>query len=94
MESLKSTVVSDIQTRMDEYATEAAAQADAMDVYSLISTEQDAQEENMDEKKKQSNADEKIIVTLCDNLHDLTEPKAKASMIWIIGEYAENNGRK
>eukprot|EP00484_Ammonia_sp_Unknown_P000832 CAMPEP_0197021362 /NCGR_PEP_ID=MMETSP1384-20130603/2227_1 /TAXON_ID=29189 /ORGANISM="Ammonia sp." /LENGTH=959 /DNA_ID=CAMNT_0042449171 /DNA_START=142 /DNA_END=3021 /DNA_ORIENTATION=+ len=32
---------------------------------------------------------EKIIVTLCDNLDSLNEPEAKASMIWIIGEYAE-----
>merc|ERR1711933_635994 len=32
---------------------------------------------------------EKIIVTLCDNLESLNEPEAKASMIWIIGEYAE-----
>merc|ERR1719445_624224 len=32
---------------------------------------------------------ERIIVTLCDNLEALNEPEAKASMIWIIGEYAE-----
>lgn len=32
---------------------------------------------------------EKIIVVLCDNLESLDEPEAKASMIWIIGEYAE-----
>lgn len=33
---------------------------------------------------------EKIIITLCKNLDLLTmNPKAKASMIWIIGEYAE-----
>merc|ERR1719464_1649444 len=32
---------------------------------------------------------EKIIVTLCDNLESLNEPEAKASMVWIIGEYAE-----
>ncbi|ETO19525.1 beta subunit of tetrameric clathrin adaptor complex AP1, partial [Reticulomyxa filosa] len=32
---------------------------------------------------------EKIIVTLCENLDVLDEPEAKASMIWIIGEYAE-----
>jgi len=32
---------------------------------------------------------EKIIVTLCENLENLDEPEAKASMIWIIGEYAE-----
>jgi len=31
----------------------------------------------------------KIIVTLCENLEVLDEPEAKASMIWIIGEYAE-----
>ena len=32
---------------------------------------------------------ESIIATLCENLEDLDEPEAKASMIWIIGEYAE-----
>ena len=32
---------------------------------------------------------ESIIATLCDNLDTLNEPQAKASMIWIIGEYAE-----
>jgi len=32
---------------------------------------------------------EKIIITLCENLENLDEPEAKASMIWIIGEYAE-----
>ncbi|KAN0065382.1 beta-adaptin [Thecaphora frezii] len=32
---------------------------------------------------------EGIIPTLCSNLEDLDEPEAKASLIWIIGEYAE-----
>jgi len=32
---------------------------------------------------------EKIIVALCENLDTLDEPEAKASMIWIIGEYAD-----
>mmetsp|Transcript_25067 Transcript_25067/g.99696 ORF Transcript_25067/g.99696 Transcript_25067/m.99696 type:complete len:979 (-) Transcript_25067:185-3121(-) len=32
---------------------------------------------------------ESIIATLCENLESLDEPEAKASMIWIIGEYAE-----
>jgi vesicle coat complex subunit len=32
---------------------------------------------------------ESIISTLCDSLDTLDEPEAKASMIWIIGEYAE-----
>ena len=32
---------------------------------------------------------ESIIPTLCENLESLDEPTAKASMIWIIGEYAE-----
>ena len=27
--------------------------------------------------------------TLCENLESLDEPEAKASMIWIIGEYAD-----
>ena len=30
-----------------------------------------------------------IIKDLFDNLESLDEPEAKASMIWIIGEYAE-----
>ena len=32
---------------------------------------------------------EGVIPTLCANLDDLDEPEAKASLIWIIGEYAE-----
>lgn len=32
---------------------------------------------------------EQIIGTLCENLENLDEPEAKASMIWIVGEYAE-----
>ena len=32
---------------------------------------------------------ESIIAVLCENLDTLDEPEAKASMIWIIGEYAE-----
>ena len=32
---------------------------------------------------------ESIIATLCENLDTLDEPEARASMIWIIGEYAE-----
>jgi len=32
---------------------------------------------------------EQIIGTLCENLETLDEPEAKASMIWIVGEYAE-----
>ena len=32
---------------------------------------------------------EGIISTLCENLESLDEPEAKASMIWIIGEYAD-----
>lgn len=30
-----------------------------------------------------------IISTLCQNLDNLDEPEAKASMVWIIGEYAD-----
>ena len=36
-----------------------------------------------------NNRYEGIIATLCENLEDLDEPEAKASMVWIIGEYAE-----
>ena len=32
---------------------------------------------------------EGVIPTLCANLDELDEPDAKASLIWIIGEYAE-----
>mmetsp|Transcript_43715 Transcript_43715/g.52861 ORF Transcript_43715/g.52861 Transcript_43715/m.52861 type:complete len:831 (-) Transcript_43715:12-2504(-) len=39
--------------------------------------------------RKYPNTYEKIIATLCENLDTLDEPEAKASMIWIIGEYAE-----
>eukprot|EP00605_Chrysophyceae_sp_TOSAG23-4_P000046 GSChrysophyteH1.ASY1.ANO1.48.1 assembled CDS len=39
--------------------------------------------------RKYPNRYEAIIGTLCENLEDLDEPEAKASMIWIIGEYAE-----
>ena len=31
---------------------------------------------------------EGVIPTLCANLDELDEPEAKASLIWIIGEYA------
>jgi AP-1 complex subunit beta-1 len=39
--------------------------------------------------RKYPNRYEGIIATLCENLENLDEPDAKASMIWIIGEYAE-----
>lgn len=39
--------------------------------------------------RKYPNKYEGIIGTLCENLDTLDEPEAKASMIWIIGEYAE-----
>jgi len=39
--------------------------------------------------RKYPNKYEGIIATLCENLEDLDEPEAKASMVWIIGEYAE-----
>mmetsp|Transcript_21443 Transcript_21443/g.50438 ORF Transcript_21443/g.50438 Transcript_21443/m.50438 type:complete len:907 (-) Transcript_21443:82-2802(-) len=39
--------------------------------------------------RKYPNHYESIIGTLCENLDTLDEPEAKASMIWIIGEYAE-----
>ena len=32
---------------------------------------------------------ESVIGTLCENLESLDEPEAKASMIWILGEYCE-----
>ena len=30
-----------------------------------------------------------MIGTLCENLESLDEPEAKASMLWIIGQYAD-----
>ncbi len=30
-----------------------------------------------------------MIAALCESLETLDEPEAKASMIWIIGEYAD-----
>lgn len=39
--------------------------------------------------RKYPNRYESIISTLCENLDTLDDPEAKASMIWIIGEYAE-----
>jgi vesicle coat complex subunit len=39
--------------------------------------------------RRYPNRYESIIGTLCENLDTLDEPEAKASMIWIIGEYAE-----
>ena len=39
--------------------------------------------------RKYPNRYESIIATLCESLEELDEPEAKASMIWIIGEYAE-----
>ena len=39
--------------------------------------------------RRYPNRYESIIATLCDNLEELDEPEAKASMVWIIGEYAE-----
>ncbi|TPX41005.1 hypothetical protein SeMB42_g02916 [Synchytrium endobioticum] len=39
--------------------------------------------------RKYPNRYESIISTLCHNLDSLDEPEAKASMIWIIGQYAD-----
>lgn len=39
--------------------------------------------------RRYPNRYESVISVLCDALDDLDEPEAKASMIWIIGEYAD-----
>ncbi|EPS65048.1 hypothetical protein M569_09731, partial [Genlisea aurea] len=39
--------------------------------------------------RRYPNTYESIIATLCESLDTLDEPEAKASMIWVIGEYAE-----
>ena len=39
--------------------------------------------------RKYPNKYESIIGILCENLDTLDEPEARASMIWIIGEYSE-----
>merc|ERR1719187_2199874 len=41
--------------------------------------------------RKYPNKYESIIATLCENLDTLDEPEARASMIWIIGEYDESS---
>jgi len=38
--------------------------------------------------RRYPNRYESIIATLCENLDSLDEPEAKASMVWIVGEYA------
>jgi AP-1 complex subunit beta-1 len=48
---------------------------------SLISTFQDI-------FRRYPSTYEGVIPTLCANLEELDEPEAKASLIWIIGEYA------
>eukprot|EP00760_Papus_ankaliazontas_P021081 PhM_4_TR18633/c1_g1_i1/m.80015 len=39
--------------------------------------------------RRYPNKYESIIAVLCENLETLDEPEAKASMIWIVGEYAD-----
>ena len=39
--------------------------------------------------RRYPNQYEGVIGVLCENLVSLDEPEAKASMVWIIGEYAE-----
>ncbi len=39
--------------------------------------------------RRYPNKYESIIGALCENLDELNEPEAKASMIWIIGHYAD-----
>jgi vesicle coat complex subunit len=39
--------------------------------------------------RKYPHSYEGVIANLCKNLENLDEPEAKASLIWIIGEYAE-----
>lgn len=39
--------------------------------------------------RRYPNRYESVISSLCENLDSLDEPEAKASMIWIVGEYAE-----
>ncbi|KAI8110917.1 hypothetical protein M9434_004491 [Picochlorum sp. BPE23] len=39
--------------------------------------------------RRYPNRYESIISILCENLDSLDEPEARASMVWIIGEYAE-----
>eukprot|EP01029_Cantina_marsupialis_P028340 TRINITY_DN776025_c0_g1_i1.p1 TRINITY_DN776025_c0_g1~~TRINITY_DN776025_c0_g1_i1.p1 ORF type:complete len:883 (-),score=262.76 TRINITY_DN776025_c0_g1_i1:95-2389(-) len=39
--------------------------------------------------RRYPNRYESVIATLCENLKSLDEPEARASMIWILGEYAD-----
>ncbi|MED6181454.1 hypothetical protein PIB30_019530 [Stylosanthes scabra] len=48
-----------------------------------------ASDRNIDQVLLEFKEYESIIATLCESLDTLDEPEAKASMIWIIGEYAE-----
>jgi len=43
---------------------------------------------NQDIFRKYPSTYEGVIPILCSNLDELDEPEAKASLIWIIGEYA------
>ena len=37
-----------------------------------------------------SKTSQQLLLALCENLNTHDEPEARARMIWIIGEYAEN----
>ncbi|KAG8932922.1 hypothetical protein FRC03_000058 [Tulasnella sp. 419] len=39
--------------------------------------------------RRYPNQYESVIPTLCANMDDLTEPEAKAAMVWIAGQYAD-----
>ncbi|KAF7323774.1 AP complex subunit beta [Mycena kentingensis (nom. inval.)] len=72
---------------------EAAAERCVNVLVELISTKvsyvvQEAVVVMKDIFRKYPSTYEGVIPTLCENLEDLDEPEAKASLIWIIGEYA------
>lgn len=52
------------------------------------STERNVSVSFQDIFRKYPSTYEGVIPTLCANLDELDEPEAKASLIWIIGEYS------
>ena len=40
-------------------------------------------------RRRYPNRYESVLGMLCENLETLSEPEAKAAMVWMLGEYAE-----
>lgn len=74
-----------IETRVSYVVQEAVIVIKA----SLCNTNTAKADGDQDIFRKYPHSYEGIIPALCANLDELDEPEAKASLIWIIGEYAE-----